>query len=197
MTLQLLLYYLEHYGAQYIGVSSKLPEATEIAIISSFERVLLISAPFQDFLTKMRQISQWDNPRMTSMYMVAYFYLWVNNYLVVSAVSVCFFSPPNLPASSVLTLTVAQLLILLCKTVCRRYFPPTIGALRASLERAEDAGTLALNLSEHIDQYGAHRWVEPLIKRTGPTILSHLENLASVLEMIRKYALYLICFRLL
>ncbi len=48
-------FYLELCGAQYIGTYDQLPKPTESAIISSIERVVLTSAPYQNFLMELRE----------------------------------------------------------------------------------------------------------------------------------------------
>jgi hypothetical protein len=68
----------------------------------------------------------------------------------------------------------------------RRYFPPTIPELREDLKAAEDKATTAHDLSQLIDQHGAHGWVDPLIKKAGPTTLLHMEDLANFMEVLRK-----------
>jgi len=68
----------------------------------------------------------------------------------------------------------------------RKYFPPTIAELRENLELAEDKEAEAQDLSQLIDQHGAHGWVDPLIEKAGPTALLHMEDLANLMEMLRK-----------
>ncbi len=80
-----------------------------------------------------------------------------------------------------------QILVALCTTLKARYYPPTIRDLRETLERSEDAEKTALDLSELIEQHGAHGWVEPLIEKAGPTILLQLEDLANLMETLKNY----------
>ena len=83
---QLLHFYIERYGAQYIGTSDELPEPTESAIISGLERVILTSAPYQTFLMKLREVSLWKQPKRSACYMAVYFVLWWYDCLTGSAV---------------------------------------------------------------------------------------------------------------
>jgi hypothetical protein len=76
LSFQLLHLYVELYGAQYIGVFDQLPKPTESAIISSFERVILTSAPYQNFLMQMREISLWKQPKRSAGYMATYLLVW-------------------------------------------------------------------------------------------------------------------------
>ncbi len=88
IVLQLLHYYIERYGAQYIGTSDELRKPTESAIISGFERVILTSAPYQKFLMKLRGVSLWKQPKRSACYMAAYFVLWWYDCLTVSVVRI-------------------------------------------------------------------------------------------------------------
>ena len=79
-----------------------------------------------------------------------------------------------------------QILAALGSTLKARYYPPTIGDLRKKLERSEDAERTALDLSELIEQHGAHGWVDPLIEKAGPTMLLQLTDLADFMEIVKK-----------
>ena len=72
----------------------------------------------------------------------------------------------------------------------RRFFPPTIEDLEQELERAEDRDATPTDLSQHIDQYGGHGWVDPLVEKAGPMVLSHIEDLADFLEILRKLVIH-------
>jgi len=87
MDAQLLVFYLEQYGGRYIGASSELPEPTESALISSFERVLLTSTPVQNVLMKLISIAFWESPMETAAYAVLYFILCVFNYVTRAVIS--------------------------------------------------------------------------------------------------------------
>ena len=84
---QLLVFYLQRHAGQYIGASSELPEPTESALISSFERVLLTSTPVQNLLMKVASIAFWESPTETVAYAVLYFILCVFNYVTRAVVS--------------------------------------------------------------------------------------------------------------
>jgi hypothetical protein len=79
-----------------------------------------------------------------------------------------------------------QLLYALYIVIRRKYFPPTIPELCEDLKLAEDEEATAHDLSQLIDQHGAHGWVDPLIKKAGPTALLHMEDLANFMEILRK-----------
>jgi hypothetical protein len=92
MDAQLFLFYLNEYGGQYIGASSELPEPTESALISSFERVLLTSTPVQNLVMQLGRIAFWESPMETAAYAVLYFTLCVFNYVSRAVVSESFIS---------------------------------------------------------------------------------------------------------
>ena len=86
-SVQLVAFHLEQYGSQYIGASSELPEPTESALISSFERVLLTSIPVQDVVMKLRRIACWERPMETAAYAALYFLLCVFTKVISTIVS--------------------------------------------------------------------------------------------------------------
>ena len=85
--MQLLDFYVQQYAGHYVGASSELPEPTESALISGFERVLLTSTPVQNMLTKLMSIAFWENPMETAAYAVLYFMLCLYNYVTRALVS--------------------------------------------------------------------------------------------------------------
>ena len=70
--------------------------------------------------------------------------------------------------------------------VYRLYYPSTIEDMREYLEFSEDRESRAADLSQHIERYGGHRWVDSLIEKAGPDTLLHLEDLADMMEIFRK-----------
>ena len=80
----------------------------------------------------------------------------------------------------------SKLLLALYTVLRRRYYPPPIPELREDLKLAEDKEAEAQDLSQLIDQHGAHGWVDPLIEKAGPTALLCMEDLANFMEMLRK-----------
>jgi hypothetical protein len=186
--------YVELYGAQYIGVFDQLPKPTESAIISSFERVILTSAPYQNFLMQMREISLWRQPKRSAGYMATYLLFWWYDCLTGLTVRLPFAlsvarlyrTSSEATALQIFTLMDNQLISLLAMVVKRRVYHPTIDELRKDLGRSEDAELTAMNISQLIEQHGAHGWVDPLIEKAGPSVLSQLEDLANFLEVLRK-----------
>jgi hypothetical protein len=86
-TLQQLQFYLQEYGGHYVGASDELPEPTEDALISSFERILLTSTPVQDAFMTLRRISRWESPWQSATYMITYFVFLFYSYITRAFVS--------------------------------------------------------------------------------------------------------------
>lgn len=80
----------------------------------------------------------------------------------------------------------SQLPALLSMVIKRRYYHPTIEELRRDLARSGDAELTAMTISQPIEQHGPQRWVDPLMEKAGPSVLSSLEDLANFLEALRK-----------
>ncbi|KAF7507453.1 hypothetical protein GJ744_010384 [Endocarpon pusillum] len=160
----LLHFYIERYGAQYIGTSDELPKATQSAIISVFERLILTSAPYQKLLMKSSEVALWKQPKRSACYMAVYFILWWYDCLAGSA-----------------------LLALLGLVIKRRSCHPTIEELRQELERSENADLTALSIPQLIEQHGAQGWVNALVEKTGPSVLSQLEDMANFLEVLQNF----------
>ena len=79
-----------------------------------------------------------------------------------------------------------QALFLLYLVLRRRYNPPTIADLRESIRRSENNEATALNLTQLIEQHGAHGWLNAMIDKTGPMMMMQLQDMADAMEMIRR-----------
>ncbi|KAL8654814.1 MAG: hypothetical protein Q9210_001272 [Variospora velana] len=162
--LKLLRYYVEHYGDQYIDRNPNLPEPSEEAFNTSMERLVMISTPYQMLVMRLRQIYRWDNRTETAFYLGAYIWLWAINYLAG-----------------------AFILALIAMVLKRRLYPPTLEDIREDIKRSEDAERTALNLTQLIEQHGAHGWVDALRQDLGPWFLLQLDDVANVLEIWRNF----------
>ena len=89
--LKLFLYYVHEYGGQYIGASSDLPEPTEAALISSFERILVTSTPVQNAFMTLRRVSRWENPWESGTYLFIYYFFLIFSYITRAFVSQKFY----------------------------------------------------------------------------------------------------------
>ncbi len=87
MNIQLALFYARQYGDQYIDESPNLPPASEDALNTSFERLLMTSMQYQVLLMKIRHIYRWDDPTETAIYLGAYSFFWLIGHLAGAAVS--------------------------------------------------------------------------------------------------------------
>ena len=83
---KLLLFWVERYGSQYVGASSELPSASQDAIQSGFERLLLSSTPCQEAFMNLRSIYRWEDPKRSARWLMIYFTLWTFNCLAGFAV---------------------------------------------------------------------------------------------------------------
>ncbi|KAI4180440.1 MAG: hypothetical protein LQ348_005199 [Seirophora lacunosa] len=160
----LLRYYVEHYGDQYIDRNPNLPEPSEEAFNTSMERLVMISTPYQMLVMRFRHIYRWENRTETALYLGAYAFFWAINYLAG-----------------------AFILALIAVVLQRRLYPPTAEDIREDIIRSEDAERTALNLTQLIEQHGAHGWVEALRQDLGPWFLLQLEDIANVLEIWRNF----------
>ena len=68
----------------------------------------------------------------------------------------------------------------------RKFYPPTLEDIREDIKRSEDVERTALNLTQLIEQHGAHGWVDALREDLGPWLLLQTEDFANVLEIWRK-----------
>ena len=84
---QLLRYYVELYGDQYIDRNPNLPDPSEEAINTSIERLVMTSTPYQVLLMKVRHVYRWENKLETALYLVTYTFLWAMEYLAGTIVS--------------------------------------------------------------------------------------------------------------
>ncbi|KAL8760559.1 MAG: hypothetical protein Q9184_003254 [Pyrenodesmia sp. 2 TL-2023] len=159
----LLRFFVEHYGDQYIDRNPNLPEPSQEAINTSMERLVMTSTPYQMLMMKIRHIYRWDNRTETALYLAAYALLWAFNYL-----------------------TGAVILALIGLVLKRRLYPPTLEDIREDIKRSEDVERTALNLTQLIEQHGAHGWVDALRRDLGPWLLLQMDDLTNVLEIWRK-----------
>jgi hypothetical protein len=79
--LQLLEYAAQQYGGQYIGYGMDHPAPSKETIMPNIERVLIASAPFQEFIMTTRRVYRWENRVETIKYLLIYVVLWATNLL--------------------------------------------------------------------------------------------------------------------
>jgi hypothetical protein len=71
---QCLRYHLERVGKEHLLVTpDKKTETNQELLMSSIERVVIVSASFQSFVMTLRSISHWEYPTRSAICMVIYF----------------------------------------------------------------------------------------------------------------------------
>jgi hypothetical protein len=80
-------FYTQRYGGQYIGYGSDPPSLTKESFVTNIERLIIASAPLQEFIMKMRRIYLWEDRAQTMKYLIIYLVLWFYNLLLPAAVS--------------------------------------------------------------------------------------------------------------
>lgn len=73
--------------------------------------------------------------------------------------------------------------------VKNRYFPSSVGALRASMHRAHDQRGQVYKLGELVDKHGRSHWLEPLLDDLGPFVQLQVNDMANMLEVFAKYVI--------
>lgn len=160
-----LQYYIDRCGEQHIVVApEEKADPTQELLISSLERVVIVSASFQSFVMRMRDISHWKNPRSSASCMLLYFVL--------------------LFATQITRMTI---LFVLASIVHRRWHPPDLTGLRTAVLRSEDRDETVRTLAELILQHGNRGWVDHLVAQTGPDVLRLTERVADLLEQIQNF----------
>ena len=84
------------------------------------------------------------------------------------------------------------MLLTIALVLKRRVLPPTLEDLREGIKSSEDVDQTASNITQFIEQNGSKGWIDAAIKDMGPRALLQLEDMADTLEIIRKYASYLL-----
>ena len=159
----MLLYYAQLYGGQYIGYGSDPPEPTKETIMPNVERLLIASAPWQEFAMTTRRVYRWENPSETLKYLGIYLVLWYFNLLL----------PGFLSAIVYLV-------------VERRVHGNTLKDLRDDVIRSETRQNTALSVSELIIKEGDEKWSDELLEGLGPWLMMNLADMADFFETVRK-----------
>jgi len=80
--LQVAEYAAQQYGGQYIGYGMDHPAPTKQSIMPNVERLIIASAPFQEFIMTARRVYRWESRTETTKYLIAYTLLWATNLLL-------------------------------------------------------------------------------------------------------------------
>ena len=89
-----------------------------------------------------------------------------------------------------------QLAFVIFLVIKRSFAAPTVETLRSDLETAEDRDASVKNLSHLLIKQGPRAFMDSLIDSAGPIVLSEIEDLADMMEKIRKYEFLLIMNRI-
>ncbi|KAH7400410.1 hypothetical protein BKA64DRAFT_481465 [Cadophora sp. MPI-SDFR-AT-0126] len=146
------------FSAQYIDDFEELPFDFD-TLRRHVERLVIVSAPLQEFVSDLRSIYRWQDPARTGKWMVLYFGLWYISHIMTFTYGYIFYS-----------------------TIMNDFYPPTVADLRAEMSRSFDRGATAFKVGELMDKHGSDNWLEPLLDQVGPYIQVQIGDLASFLE---------------
>ncbi len=83
--LQILLWYTQDFTVQYIDDADKV-QFDEKTLARHIERIIIASGPWQAWLTDVRQIYRWENPRRTARWLALFVFLWLINRVITFSV---------------------------------------------------------------------------------------------------------------
>ncbi|KAF2743486.1 hypothetical protein M011DRAFT_471419 [Sporormia fimetaria CBS 119925] len=157
-------YYSQQLGGEYIGYGSEPPKPSKETMMPNVERLLIASAPLQEWAMTIRRVYRWEVPSETAKYLVIYLTLWFFNLLLPGAISFFIY-------------LVAE----------RRLHGRTIEDLRADIQRTEDTNKTAYSISELIEKRGDEHWADEAIEKLGPWAMVQLADAANALEVVRNF----------
>ncbi|KAF1956333.1 hypothetical protein CC80DRAFT_446178 [Byssothecium circinans] len=160
----LVKYVAHQYGGQYVGYGMDHPRPSKKTIMPNIERLIVASAPFQEFIMTTRRVYRWESPRETLKYLSIYAVLWYFGLLFPGMISA-------------LTVLVIQ----------RKFHQPTMHDLRQDIERTENQQETALTLTEFIEKEGEEEWADKIMQEVGPWLMIQLADLANFFEVTRNF----------
>ncbi|KAI4242910.1 MAG: hypothetical protein L6R40_003783 [Gallowayella cf. fulva] len=159
-----LLYHTQDFSGQYIDDFDELP--FDIGSLQlQVERLAIASAPWQAFFMDMRSVYRWEDPWNTAKWLAVYICLWYTQYLM--------------------GFVYGYIIYIVIKN---RFFPSSVEALRNSMHRTHHERGQACNFGELVDKYGRKHWLEPLLDELGPFMQLQLNDMANMLEYLRRNA---------
>ncbi|KAI9658559.1 MAG: hypothetical protein M1821_002119 [Bathelium mastoideum] len=150
----MMLYFSQDFTSQYIDDFDTLPFNKD-TLIRHFERLVMVSGPWQAWFVNLRRIYRWENPKKTMKWLVIMLIVWYYNHY-------CY---------------------LVFITIRRRFCSETAKDIRTSYDRALSRGTQALRISELISKHGNDKWLDPLLDEIGPIVQLQIGDLADLLEI--------------
>ncbi|KAI4226182.1 MAG: hypothetical protein L6R36_003363 [Xanthoria steineri] len=160
---QYMLFHTQDFTGQYIDDFDELPFDID-SLRLQVERLTISSAPWQAFFMDMRSIYRWEDPTNTAKWLAVYISLWYTQHL--------------------LGFVYGYVIYMVVKN---RYFPSSVGALRASMHRAHDQRGQAYKLGELVDKHGRSHWLEPLLDDLGPFVQLQVNDMANMLEVFANF----------
>ncbi|CAI6243094.1 unnamed protein product [Periconia digitata] len=160
----LLEYSAQQYGGQYIGAGMDHPKPSKKTIMPNIERLVVASAPFQEFIMTTRRVYRWENRLETLKYLMVYTALWYMNLVFPGILSVVVYL-----------------------VIHRQCSPKTMENLRQDIERTEDRHQTALTLTEFIEKEGSEEWADKIIETVGPWLMIQLADMANLFEVMRNF----------
>ncbi|KAI9834551.1 MAG: hypothetical protein M1819_002927 [Sarea resinae] len=159
----MLLFYSQDFSAQYVDDVDLLPLDVE-SMKSSVERLIMASTPWQAWAMHIRQVYRWEDPMKTGKWLCIFIFLWSNQYIMAFVYGYIIY------------------------LVSWNYFYPTsVDALRESIERSINRGSVAFKFSEMVDKHGTNEWLGPLMDDLGPYLQLQLGDLANLLEILLNF----------
>ncbi|KAF2637909.1 hypothetical protein P280DRAFT_520509 [Massarina eburnea CBS 473.64] len=160
-----ILEYIAHkYGGQYVGYGMDHPAPSKKTIMPNVERLIVASAPFQEFIMTTRRVYRWENPSETAKYLVIYSVLWYFDLVL-----------PGLLSAFVYFV------------LSRKFHEPTMRDLRQDIERTENRQATALTLTEFVEKEGDEEWADRILEQVGPWLMVQLADLANFFEVMRNF----------
>lgn len=159
---QLLVYHL--WVESLVDDRKNEPVLDRGLLLQQFERIVRASNPWQEWLSRLRRLSRWDNTRTTATWFALWLALWYCNR--VATFIYCYFG--------------------YCIAYHKRG-PERRRALQQSHDRACDADATANTLGELISRHGTKDWLDPMLEAFGPAIQPRLTGLADWMEVFENF----------
>jgi len=136
---------------------------TRSELLRQAERLLVASAPIQQYLMHVRKVYLWEDTILTT----RWFIVWV---LLIK-----------------FGFTLTFLYWWVCYIVLKhRFTKDSVRFLRESKERVDSGGT-PYKISELVGRHGTEDWVDPLIDELGPTLQRQLSDAADYIEILMNF----------
>jgi len=146
------------------GDSDEKPDYDQDVLLQQVERIVISSSPIQKWISDLRKLHTWEDPRTTALWLVAWLVIWTCG---------CFF---------IFVYLYSAYKILQTRTAFDKR-----QSLKEAYHRADTDDEVNTSLSELITKYGSTKWLEPVIDSVGPTAQSTLRNVADWSEIVGNF----------